>query len=348
MIFILKDCNQCSLFNGLRRWAWHNTHITRRIADEQRITIRRIEVRISPKTGRTRKRPARPRTSLKDKLLNLHLLIRVPSFSRWPLQVRFFCDDVYQAWQRWIERVDGSIRGGIKVLLDLKQPEEVVHDDDLPLNIQANREALGKGGIQGLDFGYSKLKDHVEKSIFFLAEDEAQKCVLCAKSLGPQTAMALLCPQEGCRTASHMICLATKFIEEEGTGVGVTPISGRCPGCKEELQWIDLIKELSLRARGEKEVAQMMKKPKERKTKNSNARNATASQLEARTTLEENAADPDRHLMEAVDASNKILPNVWQRQDDDDDMSITTLLSQMVLKPRVPPDASQPCQSYHM
>lgn len=232
-------------------------------------------------------------------------------------------------------------------MLDLKQPEEVVHEDDLPLR---KREALGKGGIQGLDFGYSKLKDHVEKSIFFLAEDEAQKCALCAKNLGPQTAMALLCPQEGCRTASHLICLATKFIEEEGTGVGVTPISGRCPGCKEELQWIDLIKELSLRARGEKEVAQMMKKPKECKTKYSNAKNAMASQLEARTILEENAADPDKHLMEAVDASNEILPDVWQRQDDDDDdmMSMTTLLSQMVLKLRVPPDASQPCQSYHM
>ena len=218
-------------------------------------------------------------------------------------------------------------------MLDFKQPEEVVH-----------------GGIQGLDFGYSKLKDHVEKSIFFLTEDEARKCALCAKNLSPQTAMALLCPQEGCRTASHMICLATKFIEEEGTGVGVTPISGRCPGCKEDLKWIDLIKELSLRARGEKEVAQMMKKPKERKTKYSNAKNATASQLEARTVLEENAADPHKHLMEAVDAPNEILPDVWQRQDDDDDdmTSMTTLLSQVVLKLRVPPDASQPCQSYRM
>lgn len=323
-------CKHCSLSDRPRRWAWHNTHITRKIPTEQRITIPQTKTRRSAKTGHTRKRPVRPVTSLEDKLedklSNLHLLLRVPSFSRWPLQVRFFCEDVYQVWQLWSERVDGTIRGGIKVLLDLKQSEENINDGELPLSTQARgkrkREALGKGGIEGLDVGYSELKKHVEKSIFSLAEDKALKCVVCARSLGPKKAVALFCPQEKCRTASHMTCLATKFIENEGAGAAVTPVSGRCPGCEEELQWIDLIKELSLRMRGEKEVAQMLKKPKERKTKMPKIKNGAASQLEAHTAVGEDVADSNRDLIEdmrALDASDESLPEDWQYQDGDDD-----------------------------
>lgn len=319
-------CKHCSLSDAPHRWAWHNTHITRRIADEQRITTRETKVRTFTKTGPTRKRPARPRTSLIDKLSNLHLLLRVPSFSRWPLQVRFFCEDVYQVWQGWNERVDGSIRSGIKVLLDLKQPEETINDREPLMSTQAKgkrkREALGKGGIEGLDVGYSRLKNHVRKSTLFLTKDEDLKCAVCTKNLGPKTAMALLCPQEDCRTASHLTCLATKFIEDEKASAAVTPISGRCLGCKAELQWIDLIKDLSLRARGEKEVAQMMKKPKERKTKVPKTKNAGALHLEAHTVIED-VADPDEDFVEAdmraLNASDESLPDDWQYQDDDDD-----------------------------
>lgn len=323
MTFIIQDpyaCyKHCWLSNAPRRWAWHNAHITKRIAKEQRITIP-IKNRKPLKTGGSRKRPARPRTSLKEKISNLHLLLRVPSFSRWPLEVRFFCNDVYQVWQYLNERVDGSIRGGIKVLLDLEQLGEIINIGELPVSTQAKvkrkREALGKGGIGGLNVGYSELKSHIEKSIFFLAEDEAIKCAVCAKDLGPKTAMALSCPQENCRTASHMTCLATKFIEDEGAGAAVMPISGKCLGCKGELQWIDLMKELSLRLRGEKEVVQMMKKPKVPKTKN-----AAASRIEAHTVVEKDVDDPDEDLVDlrALDASDDSLPNDWQYQDDDGD-----------------------------
>ena len=225
------------------------------------------------------------------------------------------------------------MRNGIKVLLDLKQPAETINDGELSMSTYAKgkrkRDALGKGGIEGLDVGYSGLKAYVEKSTFLLAEDEALKCAICAKTLGPKTAMALLCPQEDCRTASHMACLATKFIENEGTGAAIIPVSGRCPGCKEELQWIDLIKEFSLRTRGEKQVAQLMKKPKERKPKAAETKNAAASESDARTVIEEDVADPDEDLMgsnmRALDASDESLPDDWQYQDDEDEDRISVM-----------------------
>ena len=259
--------------------------------------------------------------SLKDKLSNLHLLLRVPSFARWPLEVRFFCKDVYGKWQSENQRVDASIRAGIKVLLDLKQPEEIINDGERPMSKKTKgerkREALGKGGIDGLDLGYSGLKTRLERSITSLGEDEALKCAVCAKGLGPMTAMTLVCPQEDCRTASHMTCLAAKFIENGGAGAPVIPVSGRCPGCKVELQWIDLVKESSLRARGQKEVAEMSKEPKKRKSK------------EAPNFREEDVADEDEDLpgvdMRALDASDGSLPEDWQDRDDDDDDTMSVM-----------------------
>lgn len=320
------DCKLCSLSDGSCRWAWNNTHITKRIAHEQRVSI---PIKRSPRKGRTRKRLVRPPTSLKDKLSNLHLLLRVPSFSRWPLQVRFYHEDVYQEWQRCNVRVNASVRDGIKVSLDVKQPEKIINDGELPMTTKAKGkrklEALGKGGIEGLDLGYSELKNHIEKSNFMLAEGKILKCAVCAKNLGPKTAMALVCPQEDCRIASHMTCLATKFIEDEGAGAAITPISGRCQGCKVELQWIHLIKELSLRVRGEKEVAKVTKKLTEQKTKTQVPKTmiAVASQPEAHTFEEEDVVDPNEDIagvdMRALDASDESLPDDWQYQDDDNE-----------------------------
>lgn len=286
--------------------------------------------------------------SLINELSNLHLLLRVPSFSRWPLEVRFFCEDVYQIWQGWNERVGGSIRDGIKVLLDLKQPEKAINGGEIHMGTQAKgkrkREALGKGGIEGLDVGYSELKNHLEKSIFLLAENEAFKCAICAKNLGSQIAMALVCPQEHCKAASHMTCLATKFTENEGPGAVVTPISGKCPCCKKELQWIDLIKELSLRRRGEKEVTQMMKKSKERKAKMPKTKNAAALQMEAYTVVEEDVVNPDEDLVEAdmrvLDTSDESLPDDWQYQDDDEDDMMSVMSGHSALSDG--PEATSP------
>ena len=230
------------------------------------------------------------------------------------------------------------MRNGIKVLLDLKKPTETINDRELSMSTHAKgkrkRDALGKGGIEGLDVGYSGLKGHVEKSTFFLAEDKAFKCAICAKNLGPKTAVALLCPQEDCRTASHMACLATKFIEDEGAAAAIIPVSGRCPGCKKELQWIDLVKEVSLRARGEKQVAQLMKKPKERKPKErkpkaTKTKNAAASETDAHTVVEEDVADPDEDVMgsdmRALDASDESLPGDWHYQDDEDEDKMSVM-----------------------
>ena len=312
----------------MHRWAWQNTHLTRRIAEDQRITLRETKIRVSAKTGRTRRRPARPRVSLVDKLSNLHLLLRVPSFSPWPLEVRFFCEDVFQVWQRWCARVDDEIRPGIKVILDLKKAAAPMQDDGPSTSARAasvkwKQSKLGQGGVDGIDVGYRSMKGYVEKSLFLLAEGESIKCAVCAEELGTQVTTAVVCSNEGCRTASHMTCLAQRFLGEDGPDRPVVPTTGSCPRCKAALNWMDLVKEMTLRTRGEKEVEQLMRKPRERKTKVPKGKSTLPSDLVGNSDDDD---DTDGSLVGADIVDEPLLDDDWvYRDEDDDDMiSVTT------------------------
>ncbi len=311
-------------------WAWHNTHITKKIADAQRITK---PIQKSPKTGQSRRRTVKPYEKPAVKIQNLHLLLRVPSFARWPLQVRFFCKDLYQIWQVWNDRVDTRIKSRNKVLLDVKQPEEAVDDKEMSIQAKGKRKrgTLGKGGVDGLDIGYSKLKGHVEKSIVLLAEGEALNCAVCSKALGPQPKMALVCPGEGCRAASHMTCLASKFRVDEGQDASVVPIWGTCPICKEEFQWVELVKELSLRARGEKEVAQLMKKPRGRKLQKPKSVKLPESHVDPEGNKGEADTDQQSDMgedaLQAGAAEDDDLPDDWHPLEDDDMISVASATS---------------------
>ena len=319
-------------------WAWHNPHITKKITDEQRKkreetleeTLPNAKSRKLSNTGQVRKRLAKPRPSILDKISNLDLLLQVPSFARWPLHVRFFCEDVYQVWQNWNERVDATIKSCTKAWLDVKRPEKSDQTDEIPMTTHAKgkrkRERLGKGGVEGIDVGYGKLQRHLEKSIFTLAEDEINHCAICSKTLGPETRMTLVCPIDGCKTASHMQCLATRFLSDEGQGFAIIPTSGKCPGCRVEVQWIDLVREVSLRAKGEQEVSQLMRKPRQSKTKTSKVPSPPVPQSISEDTPGDDINGRTDPTVPAVGAmEDDSLPDDWQYQEDDDVMSTTSI-----------------------
>lgn len=277
---------------------------------------------MSSKSGRTRRRPARPRASLADKLSNLHLLLQVPSFARWPLEVRFFCEDVHKVWQRWTARSDGKIRNGIKIVLDVKQHVES------PDDVQAQKS----GGVGHIDVGYSGLKNHVQKSLCLLAEGGSHRCAVCTEILGFPAKTVLVCPNEGCETVFHMTCLSKRFLNEEGVSGSVVPVSGSCPRCKATLQWIDLVKEMSLRVRGENEVTQLMKGPRVRKVKVTKVVSPLHDDaLNTEDALnEEGEYDPTEDVMHTRHESEEPLAADWYHllDDDEDVMSVASAESE--------------------
>lgn len=200
-----------------------------------------------------RKRPSRPRLGLTERLANLHLLLRASSFERWPLKVTFYAEDVYRVWKKWTEQHLETLRPGINVVLD--SSKAVDHEKEL---------APALTGINALDVGYGSLKSHIEKSQQIFGKAEWLHCSICRKGVPTSGVMTLVCPSNACNAVYHMQCLSTHFLSGQSKD-DLVPISSKCPRCNNTLQWIDLVKELSLRMRGPKEIAILFKKPRKAK-----------------------------------------------------------------------------------
>ncbi len=210
-----------------------------------------MTVRFSPKTGRMRKRSSRPRLSLTDRLASLHQLLQSSSLSRWPLRLTFYCEDVVRVWQKWTAQEFTKLRTSVEV--EMKEPSR-------PPSAGSEAGQDCGTGIYALDVGYSNLKSHVEKSLALL--QTAPLCALCSDPLPSDGSMMLVCPQDGCYAAGHLHCFSASFLQEDHNNV--VPSEGNCPGCGAKLQWMALIKELSLRTRSPKDVKKILKVKKGR------------------------------------------------------------------------------------
>ncbi len=317
------------------RWAWQNTHLTRHIPVDDRITEARTRIKTSAKTGLTRKRIVRPPLNLTDKLANLHLLLRADSFCRWPLDVRFFNEDVYDLWQRWCDRVDERIRDSVVVHLDFKEPEiksrtDGQTEDDMPMNPKPRPQ-----GVEGLDVGFSPLRDHLKKSIDLLEAGNVS-CAICSSRLPEGQDCGATCPHPSCRAVSHLSCLSSAFLLGEAEDV-IVPVSGHCPGCNAQVRWIDVVKELSLRTRGGKDLEKILREPRkkkaplEKKSRKKAGKDGDISKATDKSPVVVSESDTVSDPMEELDVEGMEMQYVdddWRPQDtDDDNISVTSAFS---------------------
>jgi structure-specific endonuclease subunit SLX1 len=242
-------------------WAWQNTHMTRHI--ERDVRDARIEDLQKKSKGKEMGgggRRKRPPMSLEARLKNMHHLLGVKSFERWPLHVRFFALDVFRLWEKYTLTMSPPLRKSITVRLT---PAE------LPVApTDGSTEKLGDKiptVIRTIAVAYEDCKAHVEKSRALLGDEKIHACGVCKKDLDTSSLLCSVCPLETCRTVSHMACLSRKFLAEEGNQEALIPVEGTCPGCRTPIKWITLMKELSLRIRGEQEIEAMFKVKRPRK-----------------------------------------------------------------------------------
>lgn len=209
-----------------------------------------------------------------DKLANLHILLRAKSFERWPLQVKFFAEDVYKMWHRWTVNMPEVVRQGI----DIEMDDSVLQLEEDPSN---------PVGIYKIDPTYQHMKTTLEKSRSLLALPN-NSCVICCSAIDATKEMTLVCSKQECDTIFHVGCLSSHFLRGEyGAHDAIVPTHGHCPSCKSTLNWTDLVKDLSLRVRGEKEVTALFKEPKRRK------KNVKESAKSAAHVDDDEAEEPD-------------------------------------------------------
>ena len=290
------------------RWAWQNPHITLHIPPESRVQHAAQKKRSG--------RPKRPQHTVSSLLSNLHILLRVPSFSRWPLDVRFFNEDVHKAWLKWTKVVTEPIRESIPIITDFPLPEPTSeHRSD---ERQKAKRLKTDNGLAKLDVDYAKEKEYVKKAKDVVDFEREGNCSVCLQDLEHDAGSYTICPNAECESVTHMTCLSKHFLKDEPDSI--VPVNGTCPSCKTELRWVNVVKELSLRMRGQKEVEKLLKVKRIRKGK------ATASQQVESDIDDDEDDDLERDIYEEIKKLQEFNPtgrkmdmgDRWHAMDDSD------------------------------
>lgn len=179
--------------------------------------------------------------SITDKISNLHVLLRVESFKRWPLAVRFFAEDVYRVWTVWGQRMPARLRDGMEVALEKPPPPPLAGEGE----VQAPH------GAAAIDATYLPMKPVLERSRDLLHGPLRHECSVCQEPIDKAKELLMVCPTTGCQATSHPVCLSRDFIANGSATDAVLPTVGRCRNCGESLQWTELARDLSLRLRGQ-------------------------------------------------------------------------------------------------
>ncbi|KAG5930077.1 hypothetical protein E4U42_003086 [Claviceps africana] len=187
-------------------------------------------------------------------MANIHLLTGVSSFVRWPLDVHFFAKDAYSAWQYRLESTQEAGRQGLRVLTDFAEPVDGVRG-----NAQAS-------GIHALPLDYLPMATYVDKGHAMVEFEQQGDCVHCSEKLEPDKGLYALCPNDGCEAMGHLDCWSRHALSSDDSD-HVIPDHCSCPSCGGDIRWGDMVKELSLRVRGDDEVKKVLKSVERAKKK---------------------------------------------------------------------------------
>lgn len=153
-------------------------------------------------------------------------------------------------WSRWTTQQFEKLRPGIVISMDVSSCASEKSQGE-----EASPDAPAIG-IHALDLGYSGLKSQIEKCQEIFDGSRAIECSICRRETPSVGFATLVCPHEGCKAGFHLQCLSTAFLKAEGGTAkdALIPTTGNCPQCDASLMWADLVKDLSVRMRGEKEI----------------------------------------------------------------------------------------------
>lgn len=159
--------------------------------------------------------------------------------------------------------VEEPLRNSISIVTDFSPADSATTNDSdgSPGSIRRNINHR----IAALNVDYEKEKEHVKKAKDIVDFEREGACSVCQKGLEDGAGFYTICPKPGCETVTHVTCLSKHFLKDDEDSL--IPINGTCPSCKTELRWIDVVKELSLRMRGQKEVMDLLKSKRIQKRK---------------------------------------------------------------------------------
>ncbi|KAI0201159.1 GIY-YIG catalytic domain-containing protein [Astrocystis sublimbata] len=264
-------------------WALNNPHLSLHIPTEARISIA---------TKRKRNgHPRRPPHNIKSIVSNVHLLLNVPSFRRWPLRLHFFDAEVHRAWTRCCDTAAETVGREVPVFTDFAPEKSTTAATTKAARGRRRRASATTAasaadggdvgdqegtptdpeppkprGIHALPLDYAPMKSYVEKTQSLYTFEREGVCVVCDQHLPHEEGLYATCSNPGCEGTGHLNCWSKHLLDGNDTE-DIIPISGRCPKCEGEVVWGDMMKEMSLRLRGSKEVEDLLREKRRRRKK---------------------------------------------------------------------------------
>lgn len=129
---------------------------------------------------------------------------------------------------------------------------------------QSIQKAAGpKWGIHALPLDHSPLATYLEKGQNIVTFEQEGTCVVCRQHLGHDKGLYAICSNGQCEGVGHLDCWSRHLLQQQGEQDNDTvllPMEGRCPKCDGTVRWGDMMKELTIRTRGQKEVDKILRK----------------------------------------------------------------------------------------
>ena len=173
--------------------------------------------------------------------------------------------------------------------------------------------------------------EYVKKAKEIVDFEREGACSVCHSDLEHDAGIYTICPNPGCEAVTHMTCLSKHFLKSEPDSL--LPINGTCPSCNTELQWVNVVKELSLRIRGQKEVEKLLKAKRTRKGKTISESIEVDIEEDEDDDLERDVAEEIKRLREFNPTGARMdMGDSWHAIDDSDDTdagSVVSIASQL-------------------
>jgi structure-specific endonuclease subunit SLX1 len=178
--------------------------------------------------------------------------------------VHFFNRDAFAAWEKWCGTASEGVRETLAVVTDFGIGEKGMEVEEVEGDGEKEEEV--PWGTHALPLDYEPIKEYVAKGQDIFEFERQGSCIVCREDMQVGEGLQAVCSNSGCDGVGHLSCWSWHF-NRHADGDDIVPVQGECPKCKGSVTWGEMMKELTLRVRGPKEVEKLLKRKRKRAAK---------------------------------------------------------------------------------